>query len=124
VSRGTDGAEVFTNFTGAAGSNVWDNQINFAPIPVGEAGKNYKITFSYRVSAAGGDVKICDIGNGYATVGVAVTLSVLADYQTVELPFSGAAFSANTEVTFELGKLASSANKLEILDFSLVEVAA
>ncbi|OPZ32282.1 MAG: hypothetical protein BWY98_01354 [Tenericutes bacterium ADurb.BinA155] len=124
ISRGTDNAEVFDGFAGATGNNVWDNQINFLPIPVGEAGKNYKITFSYRVNNAGGDVKICDINNGYATVGVAVTLSVLSTYETVELPFSGGAFSANTEVTFELGKLNSSTNKLEILDFSLVEVAA
>jgi hypothetical protein len=124
ISRGTDNAEVFDGFAGATGNNVWDNQINFLPIPVGETGKNYKITFSYRVNNAGGDVKICDINNGYATVGVAVTLSVLSTYETVELPFSGGAFSANTEVTFELGKLNSSTNKLEILDFSLVEVAA
>lgn len=124
ISRGSDNAEVFNGFAGATGNNVWDNQVNFAPIPVGETGKNYKITFSYRVSTAGGDVKICDINNGYAVVGTVVTLSVLADYETVELPFSGGAFSTNTEVTFELGKLNSTSNKLEILDFALVEVAA
>jgi hypothetical protein len=110
--RGTEGAASLLRLCRLGpGSNAWDNQVNFLPIPVGEAGKNYKITFSYKINGAGGDVKICDIDqrlcHALAPRSPSAFVSRLGN--RFELPFSGASPSRPTpKLTFELGKIAAS----------------
>lgn len=105
----------------AGGSgDAWVVQVNFAPIPVGVSGTNYQISFKYKINGDGADVKICDVGNNYAVIGSAITLATATDWTTETLTFSGASFTANTEVTFELGKIPTSVTvDFEIADFAL-----
>lgn len=123
ISNNADGSLKIAGFAGWGSGDAWVVQVNFLPIPVGVSGTNYAITFKYKINGDGGDVKICDINSGYAVIGNAVTLSSTTDWVSVSMPFAGAAFSANTEVTFELGKIPTAVTiDLEIADFALTTV--
>lgn len=112
-----------SGFNGWGSADSWAVQVNFAPVPQGTASAHYAINFKYKINGDGADVKLCDVGNGYALIGSAVNLATAADWTAVSLPFSGASFSANTEVTFELGKIATSvAIDFEISAFALVSI--
>ena len=76
-------------------------QVNFT-LPIGEAGKKYKVTAVSRISATGGDVQIYD----NATIGEIKQLGVNGtDYETTELIYDGGTLSAGNKLTFELGAI-------------------
>lgn len=74
------------------------SQVNFAPVPASEAGKNYVIEFDYMINGNGGDVQIFDNG----TVGQVKTLVAGTEYAHMSLDFSQA-LTAGSKLTFELG---------------------
>jgi hypothetical protein len=118
ISRGSEGQQIFSGFAGW-GQDAWTVQVNFLPIPVGVSGTNYTINFDYKINGAGADVQIYDTTKG-ASVGTALSLSVVSAWESVSMPFSGASFSDNTKLTFELGKIAASVTvDFEITNFSL-----
>lgn len=89
-------------------------QINFI-LPIGEAGKQYKVTTVSKVSATGGDVQIFD---NNATIGEIKQLGVNGtDYETTELIYNGGTLSAGNKLTFELG--AVDAEEVDTFTFNL-----
>ncbi len=88
----------------AAGLTVnYQLQVNFT-LPIGEAGKSYKVTAVSKISATGGDVQIYDT----ATIGELHQLGVNGtDYETTELIYQGGTLSAANKLTFELGAISN-----------------
>lgn len=80
-------------------SASWWSQVNFLPIPSLD-GKDYEISFSYRVNGSGGDVLIYD----NAPVSDTLTLTPSEEFQSAKLSFSNKRSDAG-KLTFELGAI-------------------
>lgn len=116
LTHGEDGSLIYTENV-AKGDKTWGKQINFSGIPAGEAGKKYTLSFDYKMSAAGGEVKIFDNGNA---VGGVKTLEVTSEWKNISIEFDGGTLTAANKLTFELGCV-DGERKLEIGNMKLAE---
>jgi len=113
-----DNGEAVVKFNGW-GADPYYVQINFLNIPVGTAGTNYRISFTYKINAEGGDAQIYDT----ASKGT-VSLPMATAWSTLTMDFAGGALAAENKLTFELGKLAlNTAVDFELSDVALSAVA-
>ncbi|MBP5092091.1 MAG: InlB B-repeat-containing protein [Bacilli bacterium] len=119
VSHDESGAFVL-QFNGWGSSDAWHVQINFAPVPAGEANKNYVINFSYMINVAGGHYQIYDGGS----IG-AGDLEVASEYANKSISFAGATLQDGAKLTFELGTIERDAEVVfKIGSISLAEAIA
>ena len=79
----------------------WHVQVNFAPLPTGQAGKSYVFEFRYEMNVAGGSYKIYD----GADVGEVKTLSAESGIHTGSVQYAGGALTDGNKMTIELGSL-------------------
>jgi len=105
------------------GTDVWGKQINFVSVPKGETGKNYTLSFEYKINLAGGDVQIYDNGKS-STVGTAKTLDVASEWTKITLDaYAGGTISDDVKLTFELGRITGDLS-LSIRSIAIAESAA
>lgn len=103
--------------------NVWDKQTNLMNVPVGVAGKYYKITFDYKLNVTGGDFQIYNNNPGYTVGGKIISLQKSDSFVTGEITYEGGSFSNDNKLTFELGNVqGTDANiHFELKNIKLVE---
>lgn len=113
------GGEIVMSFKGGALADAWKGQINFVNVPVGEAGKTYRITFEYSSDVEVG-YKLCRNRDNYAVYDSDTFL--VGNDLTTSIQFDGGIDSVN-KVTIEVGALAVGTYHLTIksITLSLVE---
>jgi hypothetical protein len=113
-----DNGEAIVKFNGW-GADPYYVQINFNGIPVGITNTNYRISFTYKVNAEGGDAQIYDT----ASKGT-VTLPTATSWNTLSMDFAGGVLAASNKLTFELGHIAlNTAVDFELSDVTLSTIA-
>ena len=111
-----EGTLHFKDMNPWASNDAWAVQVNFV-VPRGESGKQYRITFDYKINLAGGDVQIWDAGT-QQSYGMQ-DLSVAEGFTTGTIEFNGGTLTENNNnMTFEFGKIAGSTT----IDFYLKNV--
>ena len=104
-------------FTGWAAAS-WHVQVNFAPLPIGESGKTYRVSFNYEINVAGGDYGIFDNNQ---PVGENKSLATGSNTATVD--YNGHALSDANKFSIELGSLPAQSVVFVIHSIALSEVA-
>lgn len=99
IGYASDGGLVLT-FNGWGGEYAYYVQVNFS-LPVGDAGKEYVVSFDYRINRAGGTYKIYDSEWGYGTP--SVDLEVKDTFTSGSVEYPGATLQDQKKLTFELG---------------------
>lgn len=94
-----DNGDLVLTFNGW-GDAAYFVQVNF-PLPIGEAGKTYTVSFKYRINAEGGDYKIYD----GADITTAESLEVKEAFNTASVTYDGGYLTTNNKLTFELGAI-------------------
>lgn len=114
ISHNGDGSLKVSGFAGWGGSPYFV-QVNFAPVPKGDTGKAYTLSFEYKINGNGGDAQIYDKG---ATVGNLVNLTTTSTWTKASITFAGGNLSSGNKLTFELGAVPASVN----VDFELTNI--
>jgi len=114
IFHNDDGSLKISGFAGW-GAASWVVQVNFAPVPKGDAGKTYKLSFEYKINGNGADAQIYD----GATVGSLVNLTTTSTWTKASISFAGGSLSTNNKFTFELGAIPAS---VASVDFELTNI--